>query len=219
MWVAGADLVLGADCPGCGCPALLWCRDCARQLRPEPRVVDTSLGVPVVAAGLNVDVLRALIVAWKERGRSALTHPLATLLASAVCLVEPAASIDIVPIPGSAANRRRRGADVLLELAQRAAGILRDTGQDARVVRHLRATRPTRDQAGLGAAQRRRNLSGAFSAGVPGARPVVVVDDIFTSGATAIEAARALRDAGHRVRGMGVVAWTPPPATPGPWTS
>lgn len=218
LWVAGADLVLGADCPGCGRPALRWCRDCAGQMRPEPRVVDTSTGVPVAAGNLNVDVVRAMIVAWKEHGRSALAGALAPLLAAAVCLVEPAASIDLVPVPGSAANRRRRGADVLVELAQGAAGILRDTGQDACVRRHLHATRPMRDQARLGAAQRRENVAGAFAAGLPGARPVVVVDDIFTSGATAIEAVRALREAGHRLLGVGVVAWTPPPPAPARWT-
>jgi predicted amidophosphoribosyltransferase len=211
LWTAGADLFLGADCPGCGHPALHWCRQCALQLRPAPWLVETSLRLPVAAAGRNAGALRAMILAWKEGGRSRLTEPLAVLLASAICLVEPASPIDLVPVPGSAANRRRRGADVLVELADCAASILRETGQDARVSRRLGRARQTRDQAGLGAAARRANLAGALAARSSAERPAVVVDDILTSAATASEAVRALIVARQRVLGVAVAAWTPPP--------
>jgi len=61
--------------------------------------------------------------------------------------------------------------------------------------------RRTRSQVGLGQSERNRNVRGAFSVtphhagGIMGAR-VVLVDDVMTSGATASECARALRNAG-----------------------
>ena len=65
------------------------------------------------------------------------------------------------------------------------------------------------DQSGLDAAGRSANLAGALraSSDLSGV-PVVVVDDVVTTGATLVEAARALRDAGALVRGAAVVAAT-----------
>lgn len=78
----------------------------------------------------------------------------------------------------------------------------------------LRHVRPVADQAGLDAAARTANLSGALAvpAGAVRAvagRAVVVVDDVLTTGATLTEATRALRAAGARVVGAAVVAATP----------
>jgi len=73
-------------------------------------------------------------------------------------------------------------------------------------VRALRHIRRVRDQSGLDAVARRRNLSGALAVRrrtVPEltGREVIVVDDIVTTGATTAEAARALEAAGARVIG------------------
>ena len=70
----------------------------------------------------------------------------------------------------------------------------------------LRHVRPLADQAGLGQVARARNLEGAMQVrggwrGRLHGRPVWLVDDVVTSGATLLEAARALRVAGAVVVG------------------
>ena len=60
----------------------------------------------------------------------------------------------------------------------------------------LRRTRRTRSQPGLTAAERQKNLSGAFTARSGKARHVAIVDDVMTTGATVSECARALKKAG-----------------------
>jgi predicted amidophosphoribosyltransferase len=111
----------------------------------------------------------------------------------------------LVPVPSAPATVRARGHDHALRLAQAA-------GRAARlpVAPVLQHRRPVSDQAGLGAAARAANLAGAFGAvgGLTG-RPVIVVDDVVTTGATLLEAARALATAGARVHGLAVVAATP----------
>jgi predicted amidophosphoribosyltransferase len=62
----------------------------------------------------------------------------------------------------------------------------------------LARTRQIRHQRGLTLAHRRRNVAGAFRpAGKPPTR-VALVDDVYTSGATANAAASALRKGGAR---------------------
>ncbi|HNY65406.1 MAG TPA: ComF family protein [Deltaproteobacteria bacterium] len=60
----------------------------------------------------------------------------------------------------------------------------------------LRKTRKTPRQAGLSKKDRGRNLRRAFSAGRVEGKSVMVVDDVITTGSTAQEVSRALKDAG-----------------------
>jgi predicted amidophosphoribosyltransferase len=107
---------------------------------------------------------------------------------------------------------RRRGHDPLLRVSRVAAAALRRRGIDASVRRQLVAGRPVLDQATLDAADRARNLAGSMRSRHavppgPGA-PVVVVDDVLTTGSTVREAQRALEEAGTPVLGIATVAAT-----------
>jgi predicted amidophosphoribosyltransferase len=87
------------------------------------------------------------------------------------------------------------------------------------VARVLRPAERLADQAGLTADERAANLAGAlrgrWRAGVR-TPPVVVVDDVLTTGATARESQRALEVAGFQVVGIATVAATRRRVLPGP---
>jgi predicted amidophosphoribosyltransferase len=66
------------------------------------------------------------------------------------------------------------------------------------------------DSAGLGGQARSANLGGAMRARAPAPGVVaLIVDDIVTTGATLVEASRALVAAGWSVAGAAVIAATP----------
>lgn len=220
--VPAADLLLGARCAGCGGPALLLCRACGELVRADPREVwprpvPAQLTRPTrvlpIAAGDNAGVLRRVVLAWKEQGVSRLTDVLAHHLAAAVVAhVHGSSPLALVPVPTSRRSRRERGCDLVDDLARSAARLLVDLGIDTVTVQALTYARTTADQAGLDATSRHDNLAGAFAARPrDGASPrrIVVVDDIFTTGATAVEAVRALTAAGRRPVGIAVIAATP----------
>jgi predicted amidophosphoribosyltransferase len=66
------------------------------------------------------------------------------------------------------------------------------------VVALLERTRASRPQRGLSLAERQRNVRGGFRAVARAPSRVVLVDDVYTSGATVAAAASALRKGGAR---------------------
>ncbi|KMS77804.1 hypothetical protein ACH49_19240 [Streptomyces leeuwenhoekii] len=88
-WRDLTDLVLPAECGGCGRARTVLCPRCRaalsgaapRRVRPEPEPPGLP---PVHAAARYADEVRAVLLAHKERGALALAGPLGTALAGAV---------------------------------------------------------------------------------------------------------------------------------------
>jgi len=101
----------------------------------------------------------------------------------------------IVPMPLHLARLRERGFNQSLEIARFAAASL-----GARVDSRLLARRiATREQSGLSLESRRKNVRGAFEVVRPlPAGRIALLDDVVTTGSTAMAAIEALRDAGAR---------------------
>lgn len=221
LYDAFADLVLGAACVTCGRPGRPLCRPCHADLPvvaapawPTPTPVGLA---PPYAVGEYADGLRALVVRHKEDRLLALARPLGELLAVAVrsAVADPAQRVLLVPVPSRRAAQRQRGYDPTAAMVRHAARALRSDGRAADVAPLLRLRSPVRDQAGLGAEARSRNLAGSMwcpstlvrrRAGIR-AR-VVVCDDVLTTGATAREAQRALESVGIGVQAIACVAAT-----------
>lgn len=104
----------------------------------------------------------------------------------------------IVPVPTDGKRQRKRGFNQATLLAQY---VGRELGME--VCTALERVDSRRPQTGLSAAQRRTNLAGCMvSSGAVNGRRVLLVDDVYTTGATAQEAVRALRAAGAVSVGM-----------------
>lgn len=205
-WLADvAHVVVGTKCVGCENPALGLCADCAAAIRPHPRIV-RDRPCRIAAGGEYDGVLRSAIIAWKERGRFTVERPLAHVVAASVLALEVEGPIVLVPIPSRPDRRRARGADVVTDLARRAAALLRSVDVDASVVPSLAFVKRVRDQAGLSATARADNVRGSLVARRVPTSPVVLVDDIVTTGATLGDAVRAFRACGLTVVGAAVMA-------------
>ncbi len=100
----------------------------------------------------------------------------------------------IIPVPSSRAKKRRRGYDQSVLLARKLSVRTKIPVCEGNLIR----IRDTQAQSGLGMRQRRENLKDAFVLKDSGivSEPVLLTDDIFTTGSTLEECCGALRRAG-----------------------
>ena len=181
---AGLPRLGPTRCERCGAPTA-WpvrrCRECAGR-----RLAFASARAAVAYDG----TVRPLVAAWKERG----LRGLAALAAELVVETLPRPGVAVLCfVPADRDRSLERGHHPAERLA-------RELGRRWQLpveplVRRVRATPPQR---GLKLADRRRNVAEAFVAAGRAPPRVGLVDDVYTSGATANAAASALRKAGAR---------------------
>ncbi|GBD24118.1 hypothetical protein HRbin29_01791 [bacterium HR29] len=200
------DALYPPQCVGCGrwgdflCPRCLAradaerpqarCGHCDAAWAGEgfcPRCLPLSRLAAVRAAFEFTGVARRAVHQLKYGFTRALAEPMAAAMTARLDLSTYDAA---VPVPIHPSRQRWRGFDQAAELA-RGLPLPPAPGR-------LRRIRKTRSQVGLSAAERRRNLAGAFVYEGPplsGLR-IALIDDVVTSGATAAECAAVLLDAG-----------------------
>ena len=138
--------------------------------------------------------LRSLVQCLKYEGFRPLAKPLAGYLQGVLERLEGSNWDFVLPIPLHSRRQRQRGfnqAELLAGRLAKLSGIPMAAGDCVRV-------RETRPQTGLRAAERRRNVAGAFDVPRPQrvkGRRLLLVDDVLTTGATADACARALLEA------------------------
>ncbi|MFK0401579.1 ComF family protein [Microbacterium sp. NPDC090225] len=160
----------------------------------------TPGGLEVRAALEFTGVAARCIRRFKGEGETLLAAALGVALAGV--LTPSAANVHhVVPVPTSRSAFRRRGYRVPEMLLRRAgtapASLLRSAARRV-------------DQRGLDARERAANVRSSMAARRRGdGAPVLVMDDVVTTGATLDEAARALTEAGFRVVGGIALAATP----------
>ena len=134
--------------------------------------------------------VRRIVAGWKEHGLRRLAATAAELVVETVaCPTVEAISF----VPPDRNRRLERGHHPAERLA-------RELGErwDVPVLAALTRTGRSSRQRGLGIAERKRNVRGAFAATTRVPVRICLVDDVFTSGATASAAASALRSQGAR---------------------
>jgi len=207
------DILFPSRCVGCGRPGVVLCAACLQTIEFVPPGICERCGRPVpgagplcaacrrvqsplernCAVGYATGVLRKAIHRLKYGGQSQLAGPLAGLLRD--WWADHGWPVDVVaPVPLHPYRRRQRGYNQAHLIGQAFSSMVGLSYMEDAISR----TRDTRPQVGLKAAERERNVAGAFEScgdGVCGRR-VLLIDDVMTTGATLRACAVALRAAG-----------------------
>jgi predicted amidophosphoribosyltransferase len=204
------DLLLPERCAVCARPGTAICEPCRAalvRLRPPlcercgspgawpvRRCAECSgrrLSFATARAAVVYDHrARAFVRQWKERGRRSLAEHAAQFVVEVV----PRPHVDAIAfVPGDPERARERGDVPPRGLARALA-----PRWQLPVVDILRREVALPRQRGLTLADRRRNVRGSVSSVARAPRAVALVDDVYTSGATANASAAALKRAGAR---------------------
>lgn len=181
-------------CHRCGAPqGRIQCSECNRvALRRFGR--ERPPFASCASAVVLDDATGRIVRTYKDQGERRLADELACAMARVAHPAWIGESPTIVAVPATGRARRRRGFDHMDEVARRLAAIL-----GLALARPLAQPRSA-DQRRLGGRERIGNMRGRFKA-LPGAdvpERVLLVDDVYTTGATLFDATDALLAAGAR---------------------
>jgi len=172
-------------CGRCGLPtafATFVCEECK----------NVDFGFQSARAPLKYDgVGKQVVHALKYRGYKRVVGRLAAPLMLQV--VGEGHFDAVVPVPLHSSRLRKRGFNQAELLARGVAEKLKATVSDT-----LEVVRGTRDQVELSAAQRRANVAGAYTATKPLRGKILLIDDVFTTGATMSACAGTMVRAGAK---------------------
>jgi ComF family protein len=204
---AALDLIFPPRCILCGKLDTRWCARCQRALDLIPLATEIRDCQPlegVAYTALHGGKLQQAIHALKYEGAALLAEPLGKRLAARLETLQWTFDM-IVPVPLYRSRELWRGYNQAKLLAQAAAAhVMMPYDLTA-----LSRQRETTSQVGLNGAQRRANVQDAFhgDAAILSGRAILLIDDVFTTGATLGACAQAALNAGaHAVYGLTVTS-------------
>lgn len=206
------DWILPPSCPGCGLEGELICDDCHSKIDRQVGRLCRYCGQPVRGSdvcgpcrgiehayeayrgyGFYAGVLRDAIIRLKYENDIGISRVLAGYLETVVRSTNWHYDI-IVPVPLSAQKLAERGYNQASRLAKPLAAVLEKPFRPLALTR----IRETSSQVGLDIRSRLDNVNNAFRADprVVKGKSVLLVDDVFTTGATLQSTASELKIAG-----------------------
>ena len=191
------ELLLPKRCVGCGGFGETLCETCRQEWLSPPSLVTPSVGdLPVWACGPYSGVRRATIIASKERDRRDVWPYLGAVIGAAVDFLMTAGEIPpavtLIPAPTQPSRARQRGGDPVSMACHQSGWPTVDAVHHGRQVA---------DSAGLDAAARRHNVAGGVVVTAVPTGPLLLVDDIVTTGSTLAATSDVLRAHGGTVIG------------------
>ena len=190
------DLLFPPRCAGCGRVDTPWCDRCqARLLRVPLDTIPRPAPPPlqgIITTGRHTGQLQRLVHALKYDNARVIAQPLGARLAAR--LEQQHWQIDVVAaVPLHVHRLQERGYNQAKLVSQQVAELLGKPD----VSNAIHRDHDTRSQVGLNRAQRQQNVADAFRAEpVVAGQHILLIDDVFTTGATLQACAQALVDSG-----------------------
>lgn len=193
------ELLLPRACAGCRHPGSVLCRPCQEALREVPTQIyrRSLIDAPVFSLGPYSEIRRNIIIAMKEYNNRAVRPYVGAVIQAGLSYLiargDIPAQVQLVPAPTRAKSAALRGGDPVLHVCQ---------ATNFEVCHCVRIFKGAADQSTLSAEARRDNMRRAVELFAPVSNePLMVIDDVMTTGSTLAATVEVLRGAGANVAG------------------
>lgn len=190
-----SEAIFPTACVGCQTLGAWCCGACEARISIQPRAVADRI---FAATSYRDPLLDRVLLTWKYQSVQALTPLLGSLLDRSVHALFDQLPENplLIPVPLHRSRERQRGFYHTLALAE----VLGQKFGWAVEPRLLLKTRATKAQAKCGASERRINVAGSFSVASipPVSQPLLLIDDVITTGSTLAACQDALEKAGYK---------------------
>lgn len=215
IWKNFLNLFLQSNCPLCGrATSEEFCEYCHRQLQ-KCRLSDSNRrkenSPPIIAWGIYGGSIKRAITTMKYDNHPEIARPLGEWLGEVWLqnyVDKNKDSLIVVPIPMHPEKQKKRGFNQAALIAK---SFCQTTGLQLKLS-GLQRVKQTEALFGLSPTERKETLTEAFEIGKdfrkPPNAPVILVDDIYTTGATVKSAIETLSKSGIVVSGVAAVAVT-----------
>jgi predicted amidophosphoribosyltransferase len=193
------DLLFPIHCFGCKAFGIEICSNCRKYWNPHFYL--QRIGELTVYSSIRYSpVARSILLGAKENSLKIADELIVNALLNCLHRLPTQVLRDAVlmPVPGSKRAIRKRGRDFIFDITSELS-----MRSGVPVIAGIKINRRLLDQSGLNAVDRKRNIYGAFQ--IDGISPesfkgeILLVDDLVTTGATLLEAKRALNSGGISV--------------------
>ena len=190
------DLISQKYCFYCGKIEEVICAKCIMLQINNPKIhfIDN---IPVLSLIKNDHIVTGLIVAYKDQGVSTLKEPFARILSFGLKHYSKHKNMRVVNVPSSAKAIQKRGLDPIGLMTETACEF---SGKRFKFDKDLLVSNKSRkDQADLNFKERKLNMQNAFKANHFEEKPVLIIDDLTTTGSSLLSSITALKQSNIKV--------------------
>jgi len=177
-------------CYFCGKVEEIICHECL-ILNLDLAKIQYIQGIPILTMTNKDITFSKLITSYKDEGVSNLVQPFSRIISVGLRFFSKHQQVKVVNVPSTNKALQKRGVDPISLMTETACLL---AGKRFIYENRLLVNRRERnDQASLNFKQRTLNMESAFKASFAEIKPVIIVDDLITTGSSITQSIYALR--------------------------
>ena len=185
-----SGLLVQNYCYFCGKIEEIICHECVIS-NLELAKIQYIQNIPILTMTTKDKTFSKLITSYKDEGVSNLVEPFSKILSVGLKFFSKQQQVKVVNVPSTSKAILKRGFDPISLMTESAC--LKAGKRFIYEKRLLVNERERKDQASLNFQQRKLNTENAFKANFAETKPVIIVDDLITTGTSITQSIFALR--------------------------
>lgn len=197
------SLLFEKYCQYCGVVGEIICPPCLSKFLNNYSIRELD-NKKIIYFFKNDSKIIELIVSYKDKKIYSLGSIFSFIIYAGLEIMSQNDSYAVVNVPTSPLNIKKRGSDPISQMAQQACLLNKKKYHFKQNL--IKNFQSRKDQVGLNFEDRKLNLANSFRVSRREKRPIFVIDDLITTGASISESIKSLEAKGNTVEGCVVIA-------------